>query len=222
MGKRRNILATEVTKALPRPNITEGRMSATAGKASRTTVSPSPRLRMYGDEDPASEPMPETWIKCLTPASRARRRDPSGGGSDARSPHERLTAFTTPSTACYGSDNGAIIVDVGMARTRCRAELRGKALQCVLDAAMRPERKNRAQADAGRRGGREKPVPPNTVIFPCAIVQFPRRCLCAIPSQDPSAWAATFGGRLATRSAKRQVRLIVTRRVLRQTSLEQT
>jgi hypothetical protein len=73
MGKRRNILATGVTKASPRPNITEGRMSATAGKASRTTISPSPRLRMYDEEDPVSEPMPETWINCLMRASRASR-----------------------------------------------------------------------------------------------------------------------------------------------------
>ena len=40
--------------------------------------------------------------------------------------------------------------------------------------------------------------------------------------RKPPKWAATVGGRLATRSAKRQVRLIVTRRVLKQTPSEQT
>ena len=72
-GRRRNILAIGIRKASPRPNITEGRMSVVAGKASRTAFSPFPRLRIYGEADPASAPMPDTWINRPTPASRASR-----------------------------------------------------------------------------------------------------------------------------------------------------
>ena len=63
---RRNILAIGTTKASPRPNMTEGTTTVVAGKASRT-ASPFPRLRMYGEADSASEPMPDTWMNRRPP-----------------------------------------------------------------------------------------------------------------------------------------------------------
>jgi len=78
--------------------------------------------RTYGEEDPASEPMPETWINCLTSASRASRA--TSRGSRYMDGMEGLLAALHIEThsvhdaldSRHGSGNGAIIIDVGMDR----------------------------------------------------------------------------------------------------------
>src|ERR1019366_7430102 len=81
--------------------------------------------------------------------------------------------------------------------------------------------KIRTRANAGRRGGRESPS--RRIRSPSLVPSF-RSLADAVVSfrRKPPKWTATVGGRLATRSAKRQVRLIVIRRVLKQTPSEQT
>ena len=211
MGKRRNILATGVTKASPRPNITEGRMSATAGKASRTTISPSPRLRTYGEEDPASEPMPETWINCLTPASRASGATlrlllhGRNGRSVGRSPHRDSRRSRRPPAATAAATERSSLMSAWIDSMPSRTSGKRAAVRSGCRDVTRIENSQSSKCWTTWRP--RKPVPPNTVTFPRTIVPFPRRCSAASP----------HGGRLAARSAKRQVRLIVTRRVLKQT-----
>ena len=192
-------------------------MSATAGKASRTTISPSPRLRMYGEEDPASEPMPETWINCLMRASRASRANSCGScymdGVEGllAALHIETHGVHDALNSRHGSGNGAIIIDVGTDRTRCQARRRGKGLRCVPDASTQLVSKIRTRANAGRRGGRESQsrrirspsLVPSLRSLADAVVPFRRK---------PPKWAAsrcTAGYSLC----QRQVRLIVTRRV---------
>ena len=199
MGKRRNILATGVTKASPRPNITEGRMSATAGKASRTTISPSPRLRMYGEEDPASEPMPETWINCLMRASRASSANSCGScymdGVEGllAALHIETHGVHDALNSRHGSGNGAIIIDVGMDNSMPsptsgkRASVRSGCLD-----ATRIENSHSSKCWTTWRP--RKPVPPNTVTFPRAIAPFPRRCRRAVPPQAPKVGGKSMHG----------------------------
>jgi len=98
---------------------------------------------MYGEADSASEPMPETCINRSTPASRASRATRAArymyGMNVSWPPSIELTAFTTPRLR-HGSGNGAIIIESAWIDSM-PSLTSGKALQCVLDAAMRPNRK---------------------------------------------------------------------------------
>ena len=86
----------------------------------------------------------------------------------------------------HGSGNGAIIIDVGMDRTRCRAQRRGKGLRCVPDAATRTRIENSHSSKCWTTWRPRKPVPPNTVTFPRAIVPFPGRCRRAVAPRHSS------------------------------------
>ena len=118
-GRRRNILAIGIRKASPRPNITEGRMSVVAEKASRTAFSPFPRLRIYGEAESGiganagnvDEP----------PDARFSRKpgDPCCGfdvnGMEGLWPALRVEAHDIHDALGTrdGSGNGAIVIDVG-------------------------------------------------------------------------------------------------------------
>ena len=77
---------------------------------------------MYGEEDPASEPMPETWINCLMRASRASRANSCGScymdGVEGllAALHIETHGVHDALNSRHGSGNGAIIIDVGMDR----------------------------------------------------------------------------------------------------------
>ena len=130
--------------------------------------------------------MPDTWINRPTPASRASRAtvyhiDMNGMEGlwpalpiEAHGIHDALDTRD-------GSGNGAIVIDVGLIVD----ETRGKALQCVLDAAPLPAPRNHAQSDAGRRAGRESQSrrrrSPSFVPLFCSS-----RCRPEIQTQDPT------------------------------------
>jgi hypothetical protein len=68
-GRDRSSLRIVVRKASSCANVTAARIITAPGNAVCTAASPSPRLRIYGDGEPASAPSPDKCTNRLVPAS---------------------------------------------------------------------------------------------------------------------------------------------------------
>jgi hypothetical protein len=118
MGKRRNILATGVTKASPRPNITEGRMSATAGNP-RFSPPPSKLAHRANDGLPAGVNVHVFDGNFLLPLPAIALQDLSVPWKQALfQARQRTGAANFSASGLKRQDNDLIVVESAEAATR--------------------------------------------------------------------------------------------------------
>ena len=154
---------------------------------------------MYGEEDPASEPMPETWINCLMRASRASRANSCGSCYMDRT--EGLLAALHIEThgvhdaldSRHGSGNGAIIIDVGMDRLDAEPNVGEKGF-----GAFRMPRRDSYRKFALEQMlddvAAEKASPAEYGHLPSCHRSGPRRCRRAVPPQAPKVGGKSMDG----------------------------
>jgi hypothetical protein len=200
MGKRRNILATGVTKASPRPNKRHGwkgfannhfSFAAAANvwrggsgiRANTGNVDQLPDARFSGEPRDSCGSCYMDGMEGLLATLHI----------ETHGVHDALNSR-------HGSRNGAIIIDVGMDRLDAQPNVGEKGFGAIR----MPRR------DSYRKFALEQMLDDVAVekASPAEYGHLPS-CHRSVPwppfRRKPPKWAATVGGRLATRSAKRQV-----------------